>query len=270
MTKELEFLDKYPQVIPGVYDVPNEEYHAAPGISSSNLRDIYHSIDQYEWYQEHPKKPTDAMIEGSALHDLALLPDKFDDLWYISKYKTKTAEKFKKDVEDHAPKGVLTAHQGHSLTEQYRALKRNPTIVKVFQSDTLLREVSIWGHDPTTNLLIKARPDIISMGVMYDLKTTAGSVTPRGFLQSVYKYKYHVQAAWYLWVAAIIGMQIDRFVFICVERHPPYHTALYELNDDLISEGRMIIRQALDKYHRYKTGKDDWTGLDQGREVVVL
>jgi hypothetical protein len=53
--------------------------------------------------------------------------------------------------------------------------------------------------DATTGLQCKCRPDWISEdgGILVDLKTTEDA-SPREFQRSIAKWRYHVQAGWYM------------------------------------------------------------------------
>jgi exodeoxyribonuclease VIII len=75
----------------------------------------------------------------------------------------------------------------------------------------------------------KARFDCITNGgTIVDLKTT-DDASYWGFRRAVKKYRYDLQAAWYLNAARRCGIDPYRFVFIAVEKAPPYAVAAYEL-----------------------------------------
>lgn len=263
-------IDKYEQVLPGVFaGVPNEVYHASDGISKTNIVDIDRSVAHYNMSKQYPTQQTDAMLKGSALHDLCLLPDFYHKHYKVSPTKGKNTKGYKDFVKQYPDNDVLTPQMADDVKEMRDAIFANPTMRDVLKSDTVLREVSIWARDPVTGLLLKIRPDIIHRGVIFDLKTTI-SPHPRAFIHSVYEYKYQVQAAYYLYVARLIGMQMDNFIFFAVGNKPPYLTAIYELNDDLVAEGEEFFRNSLSTYKKYLESDDDWDGLERGRELVTL
>jgi hypothetical protein len=51
---------------------------------------------------------------------------------------------------------------------------------------------------------------------------------------------------------------------------PPYLTAIYDLNADLVGEGMMIYLEALLRADNYFNKGHGWDGLDYGRETVTL
>ena len=263
--------DNCEEVIPGVYGgVPNEAYHSTDGISCSNIKDLDKSIEHFEHREQFDSKQTDAMLVGSGLHDRALLPNVYYKEYIVSPVKTKTSKAYNTFKKEHPDKYIIMPHQEQNIESMYHALYKNPTIKEILQSDTILKETSIWSKDTITGLLLKVRPDIIVDGICYDIKTTSGDVSPRGFISNVFKYKYHIQVPFYLDVLSMNGMSINEFKFLVVGSVPPYSTAIYDLNDDLIAEGRDIYRRALNRYSNYLLGVDTWAGLVHGRETVTL
>ena len=103
---------------------------------------------------------------------------------------------------------------------------------------------------------MKARLDWITENdLIVDLKTVAaGGASPANFAKQVANFKYHLQAAHYLEMS---GMQ--RFVFVVVEREPPFQIGVYQLDDDAIAEGRYLRRKALDLIANCRVF-NDWPG----------
>ena len=265
-----EIIDKYEQVLPGVFaGVPNEVYHASDGISKTNICDIDRSVAHYKMSKQYPTQQTDPMLKGSALHDLCLLPGFYHSHYKVSPTKGKATKGYKAFVAQYPDHDVLTPQMADDVKEMRDAIFSNPTMRDVLKSDTSLREVSIWAKDPITGLLLKIRPDIIYNGVIFDIKTTIAP-HPRAFIHSVYEYKYHVQAAYYMYVSSLIGMKMDNFIFFACGNKPPYLTAIYDLNEDLLEEGELFFRNSLLVYRNYLESEDKWDGLENGRSLVTL
>jgi len=270
MTAPKEIRSKYTEAMPGVYElVPNEEYHASDGLSKTTICQIHESIALYQMMRASPQKPTDPMIKGSAFHDLVLLPEVYKKNYLVGPTIGKATKAHKKCVFDHPHKTVITSGVSDDIYSMRDALYDNPGIKKILDSKTTLREVSIWVKDPITGLTLKIRPDLISDGVIYDLKSTIAPHS-RAFLHSVYKYSYNVQSALYQDVSLMNGMKITNFVFLVVGSKPPFLTAIYDINLELLQEGRDKYREALERYSNYLLSSDKWSGLSYGRETVTL
>lgn len=62
-------------------------------------------------------------------------------------------------------------------------------------------------------------------------------------------YGYHQQDPWYRDAVATAGLGDDpQFVFVLVEKTPPYLVSVVELVPDAIADGRMLNRAAIDMY----------------------
>ena len=263
-------VDSYEQVMPGCFlGVPNQKYHDTEGISKTNTCDLDRSVAHYILSKQYPMKQTDPMLKGSAFHDLCLLPDFYYSHYKVCPLKGKATKGYKAMADEFPDSDVLTAGMAQDVNEMHEAVMKNPTMKEVLGSESTLREVSIWATDPDTGLLLKIRPDIIYNGVIFDLKTTIAP-HPKAFIHSVWDYKYQVQSAFYQYVAGLLGMTIDNFIFLCVGSKPPYLTAIYDLNDDLVEEGDAFFRRALLRYKTYLESDDKWDGLECGRELVTL
>ena len=65
-------------------------------------------------------------------------------------------------------------------------------------------------------------------------------------------------------------MKISNFVFLVVGSKPPYLTAIYDINEELLDEGYEKFERALERYAEYLSGEDKWSGLSYGRETITL
>ena len=263
--------NNYEEVLPGIYSlVPNEVYHQSEGLSKTDLTDIVdYSIATYQMRKNNPPRPTDPMIKGSAFHDLVLLPDEYKKNYLVGPTVSRSTKKWKEVAADNPDCIIITPGMSDDIHYMRDALYKNPTIRSILESDTILREVSIWQTDPSTSFIVKIRPDIITDGIIFDLKST-NSPHAKGFIHSVWKYSYHMQAAYYQYVATLNGMSISDFQFLVVGSKPPYLTAIYNLSDEVYNEGHDKFREALDIYNNYLHSDDKWDGLYYGRETVTL
>jgi exodeoxyribonuclease VIII len=98
---------------------------------------------------------------------------------------------------------------------------------------------------------IKGRPDLVSkIGneiVVVDLKTTQDA-SPYSFARDVHNFKYFMQAAWYLELTGA-----TRFIFVAVEKDPPFAWRVYELDAEAIAEGKRLMDEACAMYKQCTT-----------------
>ena len=99
------------------------------------------------------------------------------------------------------------------------------------------------------NLECKAKPDLVAtiqdLRFCVDVKTTE-SVNPAAIARSIAKYGYHRQAAWYLDGQEAIGEPCEDFLFIFVEKTPPYLVTMCKLDDKALAKGRAECNRAVD------------------------
>ena len=81
---------------------------------------------------------------------------------------------------------------------------------------------------------------------MADLKT-AKDARPYKFVRSVLEYRYHCQNWWYVDIFKNF-IDIDEFLFICIEKKPPYLISVNKLTDEGVELGGKIIKNDLLTY----------------------
>jgi hypothetical protein len=80
--------------------------------------------------------------------------------------------------------------------------------------------------------------------VVLDLKTT-DSIDSYDFLKKVVgSFNYLFQAAWYIEGVEAVYKVPTSFVFIGVERNPPYSVGIFDVSSEMIAEGLRQTQQA--------------------------
>ena len=99
-----------------------------------------------------------------------------------------------------------------------------------------------------------------SKKIVVDLKTTTDA-RPGAFSQSVARLGYHVQAAHYLdGVNAVRGDgAAEQFVFLAVEKDPPYGVLVGALDAEDIERGRDACRRGINRV-AWCLENDKWPG----------
>lgn len=131
-------------------------------------------------------------------------------------------------------------------------------------------EKSVYWNDATTGVLCRCRPDWWrDDNVIVDLKTTEDA-SPEGFAKSMANYRYDVQAAYYLdGVQAATRKRPKAFVFIAVEKKPPYGVGVYVLDSDSLELGRAQYQHDLRIYAEcVRTG--EWPGYGDKIQTISL
>jgi hypothetical protein len=248
---------------PRATELSNADYHRHPAISKSHLDKVAKSPAHY-WAHyldpdREPVEPTAAMVLGTALHTAVLEPHLWGEQFLTAptdapkrptqiqrnaakpSQATIEAVRFWDAFEAEAKgKTVLDADDAERVKRMARAVHEHPA------SRFLLhlpgsREASYFWQDGATGLECKCRPDWHSEDrrLIVDVKTTEDA-SPRGFARSVANFRYHVQASHYL-----TGLGAEQFLFVCVEKSPPYLVAVYAATPAMVAAGERTAQRDL-------------------------
>lgn len=247
----------------------NAEYHASEGVSKSDL-DLIHLSPAHFKARKGNQSQTPAMLIGSALHKLVLEPDDFgSEFTVIPECDRRTKEGkavYAEFMEKCAGKSLLTAQQMNDITAISDSVCNHPLAGKLLTGGQA--EMSYFWHDKGSSLLCKCRPDYLKGRYCIDLKTTQ-SARPEDFMKSAYNYRYHVQAYWYLKGLQCCGTDVDEFIFIAVEKEPPYAVCVYVAGDEFLKLGEKEAEKDLETYRRCKES-GIWHGYDDEPTIHTL
>ncbi|EPW2018941.1 PD-(D/E)XK nuclease-like domain-containing protein, partial [Escherichia coli] len=189
---------------PGIYyGVSNENYHAGPGVSKSQLDDIADTPALYLWRKNAPvdTTKTKTLDLGTAFHCRVLEPEEFSNRFIVApefnRRTTAGKEEEKAFLMECASTGktVITAEEGRKIELMYQSVMALPLGQWLVESAGHA-ESSIYWEDPETGILCRCRPDKIipEFHWIMDVKTTADI---QRFKTAYYDYRYHVQDAFY-------------------------------------------------------------------------
>ncbi|MCP3873374.1 MAG: hypothetical protein GY699_09510 [Desulfobacteraceae bacterium] len=255
----------------GVFDLTQDEYRSAPGISRSDLMYMDKTPAHFKYYKDNPEPPTENMVKGTAVHTLILEPHTFLDDFRVmpKKFKTKSGNKYKawfksKNLPKENILNLNTWKQIRGMRDALNSSKRASLYLSGYH------EKSFFWIDPETGILCKCRPDSIHLktGIISDLKT-CDNASPEEFIKKCYNMAYHVQNAFY--VDGVIEAvrqggnngfdfkEPDSFMFVAVEKEAPYLMGFYDLPPAFVDEGRRLYKLYLKRY-KEAVEKDDWSG----------
>lgn len=252
--------------------ITTDEYSGLKAANWSSLKHYAKSPAHYRAYIDHPPEPTPAMSLGAALHCLVLEPDKFDGMYAVAPEcdrRTKAGKETWSAFEaENMARVILTAEQHDQARAMAKAVLDNRAGVLVRLCEE--RESAITWTDALTDLACKARLDAFSAhsGVAVDIKTTQDA-SPAAFARTIATYLYHGQAAFYLDGLAAAGIPVTQFLFVVVEKDPPYGVATYLCSDEMITAGRALVRKFLDT-HRECLDAGKWPGYRENIQTIDL
>lgn len=280
-------------------DVPEHVYHGQwDAVSNSMLTRLFRTPAHLRAYLDQPQEDTTVLMVGRAAHASILQPHAFEGSFTIAAQCTA----FKKSdgkpctnsgVLEHpelgwlcgvhlkgvpgfdAPTRTVLSSDDHAVCLGVRdAVYAHP------RANTLLTsggqaELSLVWDDAHTGVRCRSRLDfhapLIAGGdepTIVDVKTTRDA-SPRAFSKAISEHGYHRQAAMYLDGCAAVGLAAKHFVFIAVEKEPPFAVGVYRLMDDAIEFGRAQLRYLLARYLQCRE-TDEWPGYSDNIEDITL
>jgi hypothetical protein len=236
---------------PGIYRMSNEDYHRSAGVSRSGLAHLLRSPQHYQAYKATPVEPTPAMILGTAFHVKVLEPDQFEQQVAVApKVDRRTnagKEAWGSFLNANIGKTVITTEDYEAIAPMAEAVHAHP-----IASALLTDGDSELSYYATLNgVLCKSRPDYYKPGFRWglaDLKSCLDA-RPEPFARACWTHGYYLQSAYYLdIVSEARGEHIDHFLFVAVEKEPPYAVAVYLADREMVEMGRIQYRRALATY----------------------
>lgn len=252
------------------------DYYEIDALSNSSLSVLKRSPQEfYERFVTGKQngEETDAMRLGSAVHMLALEPEKFDSEYVVldGPINAKTGNAYGRDTKafaewlesakvDESRKIIIRedfdnsieiakAFHSHEIIESLMTVRE-----KVFEQTLLLT----YQFSDGSSERVKCKPDCIipSEGVIIDLKTSSDP-RPEEFQWSALRYGYYRQAAIYLDACEVYWGKEFRFLFGVVNSKKPHECGVFELTPSDIQRGRDEYHELIEEYAR-RLATNNW------------
>lgn len=230
-------------------------YAALPHMNQSSLKKGLRSMQHLKASIEGvDRKETDAMKFGTLVHTAVLEPDSLTLEYAIAPKVDRRTKGGKQEWEDfnlvHGDKIVVKQEDYDRAMAMREAVMSHPAAKALIEKISMTEVTATWDHEGTA---CKARLDgyIAPRGkakpVIVDLKT-AMDASPEGFARAVAKFNYHFQQAFYVDAVKAVKKRHANFIFIAVEKEPPYAVGVYTLADGAEEVGRKMYMEVLTKW----------------------
>lgn len=256
----------------------NRLYHQSiEEISNSGLKLVHKAPAHYEYKylnvkqsNEYDEEKSDALIFGSAFHTFVLENHLFADQFIISPKFSGIGSRMAKKMflESNKGKFPLSIENYIKIEGMANSIKNNALLQELLNPCNCLIEHPFYWVNPETGVKCKIKPDVYNTfkRIAIDLKSTEDAST-EAFRKDARKFRYNIQAPFYFEGLLHNGMNPDSFMFVAVEKNPPYLINLFYADNDTMAAGREIYLQDLESYSEAKkTGI--WNGY--GNDVKPL
>lgn len=227
---------------PGIYpNMKDSDYRAIDAVSNSDLT---------AWANGRTIDPKVANW-GSAMHAAILEPE-------VARQKVVGLEPGEKrashPLADSEDAWVLTNSEYRALVGTIDSIKQHPLLAKLRDmavADRSRCEVVLIARDDETGLLLKGKVDQYTDKSLVDWKSTSSD--PEGFEYGVGKYLYNMQAAFYMELAQLCGMEREQYLLACACKRPDkQHVCwLHKVDGPMLTAGYATRRILLNLYARH-------------------
>jgi exodeoxyribonuclease VIII len=256
-------------------NVPETIYHRRVlGLASkSALDEVHRSPAHYRlWVDGTGERDTPALAFGRAFHCAVLEPVRFQETYVVEPdfgdcRKTENRRERDRWREENGSKRLLSADQMADIAGMSASIRAHKLASRMIDG---IHEATICWEDGATGLKCKGRMDVYNrkLGLVVDVKT-ALDASPREFAKAVNTHRYHVQDAMYREGLRALKLPVDHFVFLVVEKSPPYAVALYELDDKAGGRGYQTMHLDLGTLSD-ALEHDSWPGYSETIQTIDL
>ena len=251
-----------------------QEYRSHPAISRSELFKISESPEKFKYYRENPEEPTPALLFGQLFHAMALQPEtvceQFAVMPNVDRRTKAGKEAFAKFESESADKHVVSLDMVEQATAMCEALNKNEFVKKLLKGE---KEKPFFWVDEMTGEQCKCRTDVLTeIGenlIIVDLKT-ADCAETETFIRAAIKYGYDFQSAMYSDGVKHNTNRNPLFVFIVIEKKPPYAINILQADKLLIRRGYDLFREYLGIYSECKKTGVWWGYLGRYNQINNL
>ena len=248
--------DKYSgKLIP---DMEFQKYLDLPDyIHSSDLKLLQQSINHWLSKRNYPE--TKALLLGSLGHTMVLEMSKLTERYLVMPKvdaRTKSGKDQKMLAQEQAnnERKILISQEDFTSALGWREnIQNDPITSNVFLKSKGQNEVSgFFKHPDFEDVKGAFRVDklLTEERIAIDLKIML-SGHPHAFMSSVKKFRYDIQAAWYLdGLKSITGDDYD-FLFVVCEKSNPHNVQTYRLSEKTLENARDDIRAIIKRYNTY-------------------
>lgn len=250
---------------PGIYTgLSNKDYQQHGAVGSTSLKTVIYKSSAHLKYGIK-KEATAGMELGTAIHTAILEPDMFPQQYVVGldlpKRKNADKEAHADFKLEHAGKTIITKDQKIIIDGCAASVLRHPKAKRLLSKGVAEQSI-FWKMEGVD---CKCRPDyttmIADMPVFVDLKTTADA-SPKGFQKAIVNFGYHISAAYYIEGGSKSGICPENFIFIAVEKEPPYAVGIYRATHEMLAEGRELFLKAIEMIAKCQaTG--NWIGYSE-------
>lgn len=228
-------------------------------VSKGALDKVHQSPAHYDYWVHEKDVQTPAKLMGGALHcalleseevfasRYALMPSWNEHRDARGALSTKIGKEKKAAwVGANEGKLHLEGDDVETIGAMIASVRKHPLASKMIQNG--VPEVTVRWRDRDTGLECRARADyyVKARRMIVDVKTTQDA-SRDAFRRDIVKYRYQLQDAIYRAAFGAVGEPVEHFVYVVIEKAPPYAVAIYSLDAMSIQRGYTSYRADIER-----------------------
>ncbi len=222
---------------------------------------------------EGEKKESKAMEFGTLIHKVILEPTRLHQEYISDVMMDKEVREMNKLTKAYKEAKAELEKDGRKLISDDIFMAANLIVDKVYahpKAKQILNqgkgEKTIFAMDKETEMLCRIKPDYIrpDLGLALDVKTIS-DISTDGISRSLWDWRYHVQAAFYLRVLSQkYGVEFKRWMWLFIESKAPHSIRLMTPDMGCLDKGETDLAADLGLY---ASCVREWSWPDFGQDI---
>ena len=254
-------------------DLAMDEYHATSARSAHNLIDCYDSCELSAYEKDNGvQKESIPLFEGTGIH-FSIQAEYEEDIkkeYAIAPSVRKNSTEYKTWLSDECGNKIPCSQAQMAMFIGCREASGSHSESRIFIENGKMERsgfCKILGVD------VKARPDIDCAHIptskrfpcLVDIKSRKKRfASKKAWTKDFYNWRIYIQAGLQILVWRELGMWIDDYYYILVEREPPYQVNVVPLGKEWRDESIYQVNQVIKKWKKWLSdGSPKSYGLNQ-------
>ena len=254
-------------------DMPMDEYHASEARSAHNFMDMYDSCELSVHEKENKiQKESTALFEGTGIHTSiqADFEEDIDKEYAISPDVRKNSTEYKTWLSDECGDKKPCTQAQMDMFKGCREASLSHSESRMFIENGKMERS---GFCELMDVQVKARPDIDCAHIpasnkfpcLVDIKSRRKrQASKQAWTKDFYNYRIYVQAGLQILVWRELGLWIDDYYYLLVEKEAPYQVNVVPLGKEWMHESIYQVNQVINKWKKWLSdGSPKSYGLNQ-------
>ena len=202
----------------------------------------------------HPKPSTPDMEIGSAFHVALLEEEAFPERYHVipaDMRRDKRTKAYQEQVAIANGRHILTLAEAMQIGAMVEKVKSHKRYGQLLDRDYEFESCAVAQLDavgPALKVWAKCKLDYYAqdIGTVLDPKTCQDA-SKEAFARTCAQRGYHIQATLYTIIMEALGKPVNHWVWLAIEKEPPYSCAFWRCPDHIIDQTRPAVWDALER-----------------------